>query len=263
QDIYPLAPLQEGILFHHLMAPEGDVYLLHSLLSFDTRTRLERFLQALQAVIDRHDILRTAIFWEGLAEPVQVVWRHAPPAVEEVDVEPTASDVARELLACFNPRHYRIDIRQAPLMRVYIAHDVGRDRWVMLHLVHHLMIDHTGLEILLGEVHAHLLDQAEQLPMPLPFRDFVAQARLGVVQQEHEAFFRQMLADVDEPTAPFGLSNVQGDGSGIREAWREVDSELASRLRQRARALGVSAASLCHLAWARVLAQVSGLGGPG
>src|SRR5262249_48713350 len=117
QDIYPLAPLQEGILFHHLMESEGDVYLLSALSSFDSRTRLESFLRALQAVIDRHDILRTAVLWEGLPEPVQVVYRLAPLIAEEVDVDPMTGEVADELRARFDPRRYRLDIRRAPLMR--------------------------------------------------------------------------------------------------------------------------------------------------
>ena len=98
QDIYPLAPLQEGILFHHLLETgRRCVSASMPLLAFDNRARLDRFLQALQAVIDRHDILRTAVLWEGLSEPVQVVWRRAPLAVEEVSLDPAAGDVAEQL----------------------------------------------------------------------------------------------------------------------------------------------------------------------
>ncbi|HLL46741.1 MAG TPA: amino acid adenylation domain-containing protein, partial [Longimicrobiaceae bacterium] len=258
QDVYPLAPLQEGILFHHLMAEQGDAYLLSSVFGFDTRARLDGFVGALRAVAGRHDILRTAVAWEDLPEPVQVVWRSAPLPVDEVVLDPAAGDAAEQLYARFDPRHHRVDLRRAPLLRVVVAADPARDRWLLLLLWHHLTGDHTTVEVLLQEIQAHLLGRAESLPAPLPFRNFVAQARLGVSRAEHEAFFCELLGDVDEPTAPFGLADVQGDGAGIGEARLDVDAELARRLRERARGLGVSAASLCHLAWAQVLARVSG-----
>src|SRR5262249_49980995 len=139
QDIYPLAPLQEGILFHHLLSTEVDPYALPMLFGFDNRKRMEVFVKALQAVIDRHDILRTAVVWEGVPEPLQVVWRRAPLTVEEVELDPSAGDAAGQLLMRFDRRRFRLDVRQAPLIRGFSAYDAVRDRWLLLLLHHHLM----------------------------------------------------------------------------------------------------------------------------
>jgi amino acid adenylation domain-containing protein len=258
QDIYPLAALQEGILFHHLLSEEGDPYLLSTVTEFDSRARLDQYLAALQAVIDRHDMLRTAVAWEGLREPVQVVWRHAQLPVDEVQLDADAGDAARQLWRRYDPRHFRMDLTRAPLRRACIAEDRARGRWLLLMLTHHLTSDHESQEVQQEEIAAHLLGRESQLPAPLPFRDYVARARLGVSREEHERFFSGMLGDIDEPTAPYGLLDVWGEGHGIRDAWLPVAGDVAARLRRRARALGVSAASLCHLAWAQVLARLTG-----
>ena len=257
QDIYSLAPLQKGILFHHMLGGEGDPYLLSMLFGFVSRACLNDYLEALQAVINRHDILRTAVMWEGMAEPVQVVWRKADLPVEEVVLDGAMGDVAGQLYARFDPRAYRIDLRQAPLMRAYIAQDKEKERWLMMLLLHHLAGDHVTMEAAQREIELHLLGQADRLPVPVSFRNLVAQARLGMSEEEHETFFRSMLGDVEEPTAPFGLLDAQSDGRGIEEASVWLDNVLDKRLRERARKLGMSVASLCHLAWAQVLARVS------
>ncbi|KAG9587254.1 hypothetical protein KCV01_g13108, partial [Aureobasidium melanogenum] len=255
QDIYPLAPLQEGILFHHLLQERGDAYLSTTVLAFDTRGRMDDFIAALRQVVDRHDVLRTSLLWDGLPEPVQVVWRHARFDVEELAVAP--QDALAALVEHTDSRHYRLDLRQAPLIRGYTAQDAqGRALLQLVH--HHLVLDHTALDVLLHEIGLILGDRQSELVDAVPFRNFVAQARLGVQAHEHETFFGEMLGDVDEPTAPFGQQNVRGDGADVHEAHLPLSPVLARRLRAQARALGVSAASLFHWAWAQVLARTTG-----
>ncbi|WP_455825751.1 amino acid adenylation domain-containing protein [Pseudomonas graminis] len=257
QDIYPLAPLQEGILYHHISAEQGDPYLLQSRMGFDSLERLHGFMGALQQVVARHDILRTGVVWEGLDSPVQVVWRDAHLVVQEIALAPANGEVIEQLHARFDARHYRLDITQAPLLRMVYAQDPANDRVAAILLFHHLALDHTAMEVVGQEMRAFLFNQAQDLPPPAPFRNYVAQARLGVSVEEHEQFFREMLADIDEPTLPFGIRDVQGDGRDIEEAEQPLEPALAVRVREQARLLGVSAASLMHLAWAQVLGLVA------
>ncbi|NUT84772.1 AMP-binding protein, partial [Pseudomonas brassicacearum] len=257
QDIYALAPLQEGILYHHLASQQGDLYVQQATFNFKDRARLDAFVDALQSVIDRHDILRTAVLWEGLCEPVQVVVRQAQLILDECVFEP-GHDVATQLLERFDRQHLRLDVRQAPLMRLAFTHDTANQRWIAMLLFHHMALDHTALEVVQHEMQAHLLGHADRLGEAVPFRNYVAQARLGVSREEHEGFFRDMLGDIEEPTLPFGLLDVRGDGSDIEAAGLNLAADLSRRLRAQARQLGVSAASLHHLAWAQVLSKVSG-----
>ncbi|MET8949032.1 amino acid adenylation domain-containing protein [Streptomyces sp. NPDC004542] len=256
-DVYPLAPLQEGIFFHHLMANQRnhDVYVLPIVLGFDSRDRLDAFLGALQQVIDRNDIYRTAIIWEGLPEPVQVVLRQAALPVDEVVLDPEATDAVGQLVELGGGW---MDLRSAPLIRVHIAPEPGSGRWLSLLRIHQMVRDHTTQEALLKELGAFLAGQGESLPYPLPFREFVAQARLGVPREEHERYFAELLGDVEETTAPYGLLDVHGDGVTSQRAQLAIDEKLAHRIKELARSLGVSAATVFHLVWARVLSAVSG-----
>ncbi|WP_422386185.1 condensation domain-containing protein, partial [Pseudomonas syringae] len=141
QDIYPLAPLQAGILYHHIGADQGDPYTLKALFGLRDRARLDDFSRALQGVINRHDILRTAVLWEGLEEPLQVVLRQAEMHVTEVDLDPADGPLDEQLHERFDPRHYRLDVRQAPLMQIAFTHDPLNDRCLAMLLFHHLVND--------------------------------------------------------------------------------------------------------------------------
>ncbi|HEY0189504.1 MAG TPA: amino acid adenylation domain-containing protein [Kofleriaceae bacterium] len=255
-DIYPLVPAQEGILFHHLIDPEHDPYVIPILLAVPDRAVCDRFLAALEALIARHDALRTSIVTAGVPAPVQVVHRTAALAVEHVALDPArdAEAQARALLA----EQGAMALDRAPLLRVQLAADPGAPRWFVVVRAHHLIEDATSLRLMFDELMVHMAGGGAALAPPPAYREFVGHTLHQLASRDAAAYFRERLGDVREPTVPFQLTDTRGDGRGVRELRRAVPAALTTALRCHAQALRLSPASLFHAAWALVVAATSG-----
>jgi amino acid adenylation domain-containing protein len=258
QDIYPLTPLQEGLLFHHLINDRNDGYILSVLFEVESETRVSELSVALQKVIDRHEILRCAVFWEQLPQPVQVIHRHANLPVEKLPIGPHRA-VQDWLKEWMNPGRHRINLRRAPLMRLVIIEESDSQRRYAILQIHHVICDYQSLRGIVAEAMELLSHGGEQLPQAGSFRDFIAQAPAGAQTQVAEQFFRKALADLHEPSVPFGLFDVHADDFHINEARDELDPDLTRALLAQARRHGVSAARLFHAAGGLVVAHTSGL----
>jgi hypothetical protein len=161
----------------------------------------------------------------------------------------------------FDPGRYRLDLSRAPLMEVHYAYDPEGDRWIAAWLMHHLIDDNTSLQLLVREVAAHLTGMGLDGPS-VPYKNFVAQALQALSLEEHQRFFREMLGEIEEPCAPFGEGRRAERESDPSEAQHRLSADLTRRVKAQARRLGVSAASLFHVAWAQVVSRTSGHADP-
>jgi amino acid adenylation domain-containing protein len=262
EDAYPLSPLQQGLLFHALYAPEQDVYLeqIHA----EITGPLDRaaFTQAWQTVIDRHAVLRTAFVWEGVDEPVQRVVEIPPFPVEYADWREADAQASRLAEFLEADRRRGFDLGQAPLTRVSLVR-LGEDRWHWIWTHHHLVLDGWCVSLVVGEVltayEAHRQGQPAQLPPRRPYRDYIDW--LGRQdRQAAEAFWRQWLAGFKTPTR-FNLPTRDAaaeDRVGQGEALLALDSAETGRLQAWTRQRQITLNTLVVGAWAYLLHRYCG-----
>ena len=192
EDLYPLSPLQKGILFHAVSEPQSSIYLVQFRCTLLGRLDLPAFRQAWQRVLDRHPALRTVFLWEGLDEWLQVVRQHATLPWEVHDW--TEKDSAEQRQACdvfLKEDGLKLfHLSHAPLMRVAVIRlkdDLHRLVWTQ----HHLILDGWSLAIVLKEVLAcytgNVRGVDHQLPLVRPYRDFIAW--LGQLDLSQAEFF--------------------------------------------------------------------------
>ena len=202
EDIYPLSPMQQGMLFHSLNAPEEGSYL--NQLRVDVHgLDVARFRQTWQNVLSRHAILRAGFFWEGFDEPIQVIHRQVTLSLqvrdwrEQIEAEFHGSlDGALAQLA-----KKRIDsgfvLTAPPLMHLDLV-CVADNCHHMIYTSHHILMDGWSNSQLLGEVLQSYQGQFS-VTSPGSYRDYLVwlQERDAAAS---ECFWREQLAELQEPT---------------------------------------------------------------
>lgn len=263
ETFYPLSPMQEGMLFDTVYATGAGVYVAQISGRLLGEIDLPVFTRAWQHVVDRHQILRTFILWEGVQRPVQVV-RHEAALVPELldwrDVLAAEHDARlQEFLAADRARGFVLT--QAPLMRVTCIR-LAEDAYQFVWTFHHMVLDGWSVFLVLGEVaacyEALLRGQTPQLKPTRPYRDYI----VWLQQQDAaaaEAFWRAQVGGISEPTTLGTPKQGTSGGAAARRKTAEQQVSLpaatTAALQTLARTHRLTLNSIVQGAWALLLSH--------
>jgi natural product biosynthesis luciferase-like monooxygenase protein/amino acid adenylation domain-containing protein len=262
EDILPLSPTQQGMLFHSLEDTGPEMYLEQLGIELRGPLDVHLLIRAWESVLRRHPALRSSFHWKDLREPVQVVHRHVTLPFEERHWSslPPASreEHLRELEAA--ERRGGLESTRAPLMRLVLVR-FAPDLHHLLWTFHHLLVDGWSRSQVLSEVfrtYAALGEGREpELGTPPAFREYLAWLKRQDLSRA-ETYWRQELAGVTGPT-PVPVERTQPEGE-VRPAEQllHLSVEETERARAFARQHRLTLHTLVQGAWALLLGQHSG-----
>jgi len=219
QDIYPLSPMQQGMLFHSVYTPEKGVYVEHISCALHGKLNVSAFEYAWQQAVDRNPILRTAFVWEGVDEPVQVVHKQVGLPIERLDWRKLAPEQQAIKRNEFFKSHLEqgFDLSEAPLMRLALIQEAD-DRFRFSWTHHHLLVDGWSMPLLLNEVFSiyESLNNGRVFHREpsRPYRDYIAWLQQQDLAKA-EQFWRSYLKDaVPSLSGLYCLAAAAGPGKG-------------------------------------------------
>ncbi|MCE1119031.1 non-ribosomal peptide synthetase, partial [Pseudomonas sp. NMI795_08] len=258
QDLYPLSPMQQGMLFHSLYQQASGNYInqmrvdIHGL-------QPERFRAAWQATLQAHDVLRSAFVWEGdLPQPLQWVLQQVQLPFELHDL--SALDDPRPALQALADaqREQGFDLGAAPLLRLLLVR-TGPDSHQLIYTYHHILMDGWSHSQLLSQVLQRYSGEVPEAPAGR-YRDYIA----WLERQDpegNEAFWRAQLAELDEPTHLAEVYRTQASAlghTGHAQHDQLFDAARTARLAAFAREQKVTLNTVLQAAWALLLQRHQG-----
>jgi amino acid adenylation domain-containing protein len=260
EDLYPLSPMQEGMLLHALLSPDTGIYIEQMSCELHGDLDVKAFQHAWQTVLDRHPILRTGFLWKDLDRPLQLVARHVDLPLELRDWRGLSStEQATSLDATLaEDRQRGFDLETPPAMRLALMRQAD-DAWLFLWSHHHLLLDGWSIPILFEEVFKvyHAVHSGIQviLPQRKPFRDYIAWLETRD-ETEAESFWRAELSGFSGATYPARAAAL-ATPCAFDEIELRLSPEETRLLTQLAHTCGVTMNTLVGAAWALTISRFS------
>ncbi|MGA9770779.1 MAG: condensation domain-containing protein [Blastocatellia bacterium] len=266
EDIYPLSPMQQGMLFESLYSPEAGLYLELFGRTIKGSIDVPVMKQVWQKVIDRHPIFRTSFIWQKGRDPFQVVHRRKQIIWRELDwTSMPLEEQTKRLGELYKEEGGRgFVLSQAPLMRIVFIH-LGPDLYYFLWVHHHLLLDGWSVSLVLNEMAAHYEadtgGRQAELDRPRPYRDYIDWLQKQDLSKA-EAFWKELLNGFTSPT-PIGTGlrsdSVPARADTYRAIQVRMSEEKTARLQSFSRGLHLTFNTLVQGAWAVLLSLYSGM----
>ena len=267
-DVYPLTPMQEGMLLHTLLEPGTGLYFMQDRYRINNELDVERFALAWEAVVARHEALRASFCWNIGEDMLQVIHKpgRTPMDYQDWSEVPEAEQEPRLQALLRQEREAGFELlREAPFHLRLIK--VGSGRYWFMMSNHHILIDAWCRSLLMNdffEIYGALGEGRDaQLPVPPRYRDYI-----GWLQRQDMARARQWWRDhlqgFERPTPipsdrPF-LREHAGDSGGmvVGDCYTRLDPEQGIRLKELAQQHQLTVNTFAQAAWALVLRRFSG-----
>ncbi|HEJ2214150.1 TPA: amino acid adenylation domain-containing protein, partial [Pseudomonas aeruginosa] len=256
EDLYPLSPMQQGMLFHSLYQQNSGDYINQMRLDVEGLDP-QRFREAWQAALDAHEVLRSGFLWQGaLEKPLQLVRKRVEVPFSVHDWRDRA-DLAEALDAlAAGEAGLGFELAEAPLLRLVLVR-TGERRHHLIYTNHHILMDGWSNSQLLGEV---LQRYRGETPSRSDgrYRDYIAWLQRQDAGRT-EAFWKQRLQRLGEPTllVPAFAHGVRG-AEGHADRYRQLDVTTSQRLAEFAREQKVTLNTLVQAAWLILLQRFTG-----
>jgi amino acid adenylation domain-containing protein/non-ribosomal peptide synthase protein (TIGR01720 family) len=259
--VYPLSPMQQGMVFHTLYTPESGVYFEQTIFTIQGQFDVSAFEKAWQRVSGRHTILRTSFAWQGLDRMLQVVHKDARVPLELQDWRniPAAEQQARFERHLTTERSRGFDLSIPPLLRLAILQTADDTYHVLLNH-HHVLLDGWSVPLLFKEVFAFYdaftRDQDLALPPARPYSDYIAWLQTRDLAAAEAFWHKELAGFVPATWNPVQPSSSPSPGASRPAVQDErLSPHTTAALQVLARQQHLTIGTLVQGAWAILLSH--------
>ncbi|MBU7585508.1 MAG: non-ribosomal peptide synthase/polyketide synthase [Nostoc sp. TH1S01] len=264
EDIYPLSPMQQGMLFESLYAPDSGVYFEQVICTLTGNLDVTAFEKAWQQVVAKHSILRTGFVWQQLTQPLQVVYRQVKVTVEVYNWQELSVQEQQQQLELFlkSQRQQGFQLSVAPLMRLHLI-QLSTDSYQFVWSHHHLLLDGWSLPLVFKDLlyFYQAISQGESLhyQSATNYRNYIAWLQKQDLALA-EKFWRQKLQGFTVPTPLIVdklLPNQENGNVSYSEQQIQLTVPVTAAVGSFVRQHQLTISNLVQAAWAILLCRYS------
>jgi len=262
EDVYTLSPVQEGILYHALSAPNSGVYIEQFTCRLIGTLEPGVFESGWECVFDRHPSLRAIYLWEEIDEPLQIVrqkvsfpWRHEDWRDASAEEQNTR---LRDYLR--RDRQEGFDLSRSPVTRMLLVRE-HENQWRFVWSFHHVTLDGWSTRLIFREALAAYRDllgsNSGIHSEPKPFREYIGWLRRqdGVAARE---FWEAELSGFTEPSRLLIHNEERAEPGTHARIERSLGRSQTQELRRMVQKHRLTLNTAIHGAWAWLLHRYSG-----